>query len=305
MLKRTKTIIYSASITTALALIGTGIWYYFSRPTKETSRSTLSIATEKITDNMSTSDFTEGAIISTTEATERTTEPSETEVSSEPSTETITAKAMHVLEKTPEPKNTVSMPSKPSKSEVSHPITTDSVRQNPKQKPDASVSTNSEQSKPEINAEISSDSKPKTKSRKPSETTKVNSTEKPTEVPDPPSRGKTECKHTWVWKTTTKTIHHDAVTHQEPVYDYSDGHFEYVEYEWIQCNCCLSKFKTHAEYQQHSCYPQCSWSTVYTSDETYYPPKIIGYETIIDKKAYDEEIEEQDYQYCSKCGKQK
>ena len=300
MLKRTKIIIFSASITMALALIGTGFWYYSSRSTEETSGSSLSIATEEITENAYTSDFTEIAIITTTEATERTSETSKTEVSSEPTTETITAKAMYMLEKTPESKDTVSTPSE---SEVSRPITVDPVRPDSKQKPNTSVSTSSEQSKPKIKTKISSDSKPRTKSRKTSETPKEISTEKPTEVPDSLSCGKTECKHTWVWKTTTKTIHHDVVTHQEPVYDYDDGHFEYVEHEWVQCNHCLSKFKTHADYKAHPCYPQCTWSTIYTSDETYYPPEIIDYKTVVDKKAYDEEVEENDYQYCSICGK--
>ena len=113
------------------------------------------------------------------------------------------------------------------------------------------------------------------------------------------------CSHKWVWATKEKTIHHDAVTHQEPVYDYTDGHYEYVEHEWIQCNTCVSLFSTMAEYKSHACFPGCTYSTTTTYDEKYYPPKIVDYKTVVDQKAYDEYVEVNDYQYCSLCGKKK
>lgn len=152
---------------------------------------------------------------------------------------------------------------------------------------------------------------PKTEATK---TTEAPKTSKTTETPKTPdvkqpevktTEAPKECSHKWVWATKTKTIHHDAVTHQEPVYDYNDGHYEYVEHKWIQCNTCMKLLSTMAEYEDHPCYPGCTWSSTTTYDEKYYPPKIIDYRTVVDQKAYDEYVEEKDYQYCSICGEKK
>ena len=112
------------------------------------------------------------------------------------------------------------------------------------------------------------------------------------------------CSHNWVWKTKTKTIHHDAVTHEEPVYDYSDGHYEYIEHEWVKCSGCGKLFASLSEFKKHACYPS-PYSSETTYDEVYYPPKVIDYKTVVDQKAYDEYVEVNDYQYCSLCGKKK
>ena len=110
---------------------------------------------------------------------------------------------------------------------------------------------------------------------------------------------KTECDHKWVWET--KTVLHDAVTHEEPVY--SDPYYEYIRHDWIKCGNCHELFSTVEQYESHPCWPECSSSHPTTYEEILHPAEIIDYETVVDTAAYDEEVN--DYQYCSICGKKK
>ena len=303
MTKRKKVILLCSSIATALIISGTTIWYFFSRPTDEPPTSATAVTSE-----MQSLDVTEASTnitASTTESTTIVTEittgvATEAALTEAPPKESLIDKTIHLVKnessenaaqkktaKSEEPQTTSSPSTKSVKSEVS-----------------PSSSTETKPSTKPQNTQPSSQSLPKAKEKPKVETKPDHNSEKASE-PAQKAEKVTECNHTWVWKTKIQTIHHDAETHQEPVYDYDDGHFEYVEHEWVQCNHCLSKFKTHADYKAHPCYPQCTWSTIYTSDETYYPPQIIDYKTVLDKKAYDEEVEENDYQYCSICGRKK
>ena len=128
----------------------------------------------------------------------------------------------------------------------------------------------------------------------PRETTTESTTEDTTEAPH---------KHTWVWKTHTETIHHDAVTHEEPVYD--EGWTEYIYAEKWHCGEC-GKF--YDSWDDFSTNDHChgSWGTQKVLVDTIeHEPEILYYDTITDIPAWDEYIEVKDYQYCSECGERK
>ena len=133
------------------------------------------------------------------------------------------------------------------------------------------------------------------------------------------TEGTTSHTHTWVWKTHTETIHHDAETHQEPVYDYdwSDPEIRDVKFngEWIvgypiyedkiKCGICMNYYDTFEEFES-GCGHRGSWCSEPVLVNVIPAEKVIvDYETIVDQEAYDEEIEVKDYQYCSECGKRK
>lgn len=108
----------------------------------------------------------------------------------------------------------------------------------------------------------------------------------------------TACSHNWVW--ATKTVHHDAVTKQEPYY--GEEWDEPVYRDVIQCIGCGRQYNSVDEYinnDEHS-----NWTTVQVVDHyEHHDPDILGYDTVVVKEAYDETVN--DYQYCSKCGARK
>ena len=127
------------------------------------------------------------------------------------------------------------------------------------------------------------------------ETTTESTTEDTTEAPH---------KHTWVWKTHTETIHHDAVTHEEPIY--GQGWTEYIYEYKVQCSVCLKFYDTINDYSENDhCHGSYSTNHRVLVDTIEHEPEIIDYDTIIDIPAWDEYIEVKDYQYCSECGAKK
>lgn len=132
-------------------------------------------------------------------------------------------------------------------------------------------------------------------------------TESQTETPtakqteNPPE--KAECPHTWVWATKTETIHHDAVTDTyEQVVEPAWTEYFYVE----KCHCsrCKINYDSYEDYERNDrCYG--SYTTKKILDHTVDHPA--EYETVTEviEPAYDEYIEVNDYQYCSKCGEKK
>ena len=132
-------------------------------------------------------------------------------------------------------------------------------------------------------------------------------TEKKTEAKKEQSTEKKEepkaCTHNWVWKTSTKTVHHDAVTgtYEECV------EAEWTEYFYVQkyyCGACKKYYDSWDDYdKKDKCYG--GWSLKDVLDHTVdHPAK---YQTVTYEKepAWDETVEVKDYQYCSKCGKRK
>lgn len=128
------------------------------------------------------------------------------------------------------------------------------------------------------------------------ETTTESTTEDTTEAPH---------KHTWVWKTHTEIIHHDAVTHEEPVYD--EGWTEYIYETKYHCGECGTFYDTRQLLRDHQNESgHGSWGTQKVLVDTIeHEPEILYYDTIIDIPAWDEYIEVKDYQYCSECGAKK
>ena len=112
--------------------------------------------------------------------------------------------------------------------------------------------------------------------------------------------------HTWIWKTHTEIIHHDAVTHEEPVY--GQGWTEYIYAKKYHCSSCGKLYDSPEEYDEHvkkqSCHGSSSEQDVII-DTIEHEPEIIDYDTIIDEPAWDETVEVKDYQYCSECGEKK
>ena len=104
--------------------------------------------------------------------------------------------------------------------------------------------------------------------------------------------------HNWVW--ATKTVHHDAVTKQEPYY--GEEWDEPVYKTVVQCSTCGKQYSSaeeYAAYDEHN-----GWGTAQVVDHyEHHDPDILGYDTVVVKEAYDEEVN--DYQYCSKCGARK
>lgn len=125
--------------------------------------------------------------------------------------------------------------------------------------------------------------------------------QKTTEAPKP--SGTTECQHNWVWKTHTETVHHDAVTKQEPYY--GEAWDEPVYRQAVQCGVCGTIYDSHDAYiSQDGCNGNFGHVEVIDHYE-HHDPDILGYDTVVVKEAYDEQVEVKDYQYCSKCGARK
>jgi len=110
-------------------------------------------------------------------------------------------------------------------------------------------------------------------------------------------------KHSWVWKTHTETIHHDAVTHTEYIYD--DGWTEYIYERKCHCSVCKKFYDSYEAYcEQDFCLGSYSMQDVLV-DTIEHEPQIIDSYEYIDKPAWDEEVEVKDYEYCSECGEKK
>ena len=120
-------------------------------------------------------------------------------------------------------------------------------------------------------------------------------TEAPTEAP--------KCSHNWVWKTHTETVHHDAVTHEE-TYLIGDAWDEDVYVTKVRCGVCNTYYANDADYQANdNCMGNYGHEQVY--DHAIHHDAEYGTYTVTDKEAYDEYVEVNDYQYCSKCGERK
>ena len=111
------------------------------------------------------------------------------------------------------------------------------------------------------------------------------------------------CTHNWVWKTSTKTVHHDAVTGTYEKCVEAD----WTEYFYVQkyyCGACKKYYDSWDDYdKKDKCYG--GWSLKDVLDHTVdHPAK---YQTVTYEKepAWDETVEVKDYQYCSKCGVKK
>ena len=121
--------------------------------------------------------------------------------------------------------------------------------------------------------------------------------QKTTEAQKP--SGTTECQHNWVW--ATKTVHHDAVTHVEdhwePAWD------EPIYRQGTRCSACGTVYNSYEDFRaQDSCGGAYSHTDVLDHYE-HHDAELLWSETITDKEAWDEEVN--DYQYCSKCGARK
>ena len=98
----------------------------------------------------------------------------------------------------------------------------------------------------------------------------------------------------------TKTVHHDAVTKQEPYY--GEEWDEPIYKNAIQCLGCGNIYNTVEEWAAND--PHGGYSTIQVVDHyEHHDPDILGYDTVVVKEAYDETVN--DYQYCSKCGARK
>ena len=120
-------------------------------------------------------------------------------------------------------------------------------------------------------------------------------TEAPTEAP--------KCSHNWVWKTHTETVHHDAVTHEE-TYLIGDAWDEGVYVTKVRCFVCGTYYNDATDYYNNdNCGGSCGHEDVI--DHYIHHDAEYGTYTVTDKEAYDEYVEVNDYQYCSKCGERK
>ena len=140
------------------------------------------------------------------------------------------------------------------------------------------------------------------------ERTTESTTEKTTKTTtESTTEGTTEAahKHTWVWKTHMETIHHDAITHTEYIYD--DGWTEYIYAIKYHCSSCGKWYDTKEEFYAHrnqGCHGSWSVQDVLV-DTIEHEPQIIDSYEYVDKPAWDEYVEVKDYQYCSECGEKK
>jgi len=149
------------------------------------------------------------------------------------------------------------------------------------------------------------------------------STPKPTDTPKPdptntPTTAPTKPAHVHTWEAQYKTVHHDAVTHQEPVY----GDYEWpVEAQVHRCKVChkssydigADKFEIRDaggygeavlvysdndlwnRHTEHCAYLVDFANGGYYSDMqvvgTYvYHNAILEYKTVVDQEAYDEKV---------------
>ena len=160
-----------------------------------------------------------------------------------------------------------------------------------------SEASNSSSSSSSTSSSSSNSSSNSSGSRSESSSSSSGKEQKTTETPK--TSGTTECQHNWVWKT--KTVHHDAVTHVEehwePAWD------EEIEVEdGVKCIACGAHYASVEDYaHNHTQHNGCT--SDYTIKVVHHDAELLWSETITDKEAWDEEVN--DYQYCSKCGARK
>ena len=113
----------------------------------------------------------------------------------------------------------------------------------------------------------------------------------------------TECTHNWVWKTHVETIHHPAETITE--YAWSEEWDEAVYVRKVLCRECKELYDSDEDYlandKCHASYQSISVIDHYIHHE----PEIIDEHTSVVKKAWDEKVTVNDYEYCSLCGVKK
>ena len=168
----------------------------------------------------------------------------------------------------------------------------------------------------EYTTRVTTRSTTETTTEKPTEETTKATTESTTKVQitEAPQHN-----HNWVWKTHTETVHHDAVTHEEPIYDYDwSVPMSYVELPgqegvWgqpvevtkIHCGVCGKFYDSMDDFIYYDACGGSYGPQKVTVDVIPAEKIIVGYDTVVDKEAYDEVIEVKDYEYCSYCGKKK
>ena len=81
-------------------------------------------------------------------------------------------------------------------------------------------------------------------------------------------------------ETVYKTVHHDAVTHEEPVYTYVDD---------IACNQCGLGLKTNFDGDWDAFLDHCTYECGSAFGGRYIQI-LVGYDTITDKEAWDEQV---------------
>ncbi|MCR4839734.1 MAG: hypothetical protein K5897_12505, partial [Eubacterium sp.] len=109
-------------------------------------------------------------------------------------------------------------------------------------------------------------------------------------------------QHTWATKeVVVDTIWHEPVTHEEPYYN--DGWTEYIYEKQIMCGTCRKFFKDWDAFEahdyQHSLGGYSYQKVLVKTIE--HDPEIIGYETVVDKKGYYEDVYKT-VTYCTGCG---
>jgi len=157
----------------------------------------------------------------------------------------------------------------------------------------STTESTTEQTTRETTTESTTEATTRTTTR---ETTTESTTESTTEAT-------TVHQHKWIWKTHTETVHHDAVTHTEYIYD--DGWTEYIYERKIHCGVC-GKFYDNMD--DFIYYDGCGGSYGAQDvlvDTIEHEPQIIDSYEYIDKPAWDEEVVVKDYEYCSECGEKK
>ena len=112
-------------------------------------------------------------------------------------------------------------------------------------------------------------------------------------------------QHTWATKeVVVDTIWHEPVTHEEPYYN--DGWTEYIYEKQIKCSTCKQFFKDWDAFEahdyQHSLGGYSYQKVLVKTIE--HDPEIIGYETVVDKAGYYEDVYKT-VTYCTGCGKEK
>ena len=256
------------------------------------------------TEAKETTVVTEATIVRETTATEEVTTAVVTEAVTEAYTETITALM------TEADTEEVSTEAKEEKTTEAKPGTTQKKADNSKTTSVTTEPTKTDTTKTETTKTETKVDPPKTEETKKTDTTKTDTKKtdtqktdtKKTEKPSTDTEKK-ECSHKWVWKTKTKIVHHDAVTdtYKQPI---KGAWTEYIYVKKYHCAVCKKYYNSYEDYHNNdTCYG--SYSEQDVLDHTIEHPA--KYETITEviEPAWDEEVEVNDYQYCSICGKKK
>lgn len=128
-------------------------------------------------------------------------------------------------------------------------------------------------------------------------------TQAPTEASTQAPTENAACSHNWVWKTHTETVHHDAVTKEEPYY--GDPWDEAVYVTKIRCGKCGVYYDSMDAYNTYDTCMSGFGSEQVIDHYIHHDGDLLGYRTVTVSEAYDETVTVNDYQYCSKCGARK